>query len=91
MNLYSTTTSERASKSQGGNEYLDTIFRVGDTHDNKVIGTISLSIEDDEWSLCFIDSNSPNSKPLELKRGQLKDNKQCPTCLGDKYICPIHN
>ena len=33
MKLYATTTSERASKGQGGNEQLDTIYTIGETRE----------------------------------------------------------
>lgn len=48
MKLYATITSERASKGQGGNKELRIAILVGDKHNPKVIGTITLFSPDKE-------------------------------------------
>lgn len=58
MKLYATTTSERASKGQGGNEYIISEFSV----DREIIGQVELYLyndakhhgtDTDEWTLKF--------------------------------------
>jgi hypothetical protein len=48
MKLYATATSERASKGQGGNKFLDVEFFIGDSKQPRLIGTCSLSPTNDE-------------------------------------------
>lgn len=48
MKLYATTTSERASKSQGGNKYLHIFLTVGDAKNPIDFGDILLDIRHNE-------------------------------------------
>jgi len=45
MKLYATTTSERAEKSQGGNEYINVEIRAGDKT-REILGTLEVYIYD---------------------------------------------
>lgn len=103
MTLYATTTSERASKGQGGNEYLETLYyltskenpqvRVKVTNDEK-IGLIYFSIEEyffNKWTKKYTQKYYIN---VELKgksqKGESVDIMECEKCkskLNDDYFC----
>lgn len=51
MNLYSIVTSERASKSQGGNKEIAISLFVGDAVDSRLVGQIKLKKELDGYSI----------------------------------------
>lgn len=44
MKLYATTTSDRASKGQGGNKQLSTEFYVGDKRQPELAGVVTLKV-----------------------------------------------
>ena len=67
MKLYATITSERASKSQGGNEYLIIDLMVGSAKESEQVGQVELYLYDDdkqhgctenEWKLQWRTGNS---------------------------------
>lgn len=92
MKLYATTTSERASKGQGGNEYLDIEIKVDDR--NSPIGYIYLAMHpNNEWTLKW---KSQTEEPLLLMQGKIKGNNQkddsgrdgiCVACHGKNPDC----
>ena len=45
MKLYATTTSERASKGQGGNDFVETVYQIGDAKAPMLIGKTVLTKE----------------------------------------------
>ena len=54
MKLYATTTSERASKGQGGNKRLDIQLTVGNSQQREPAGAISMrEIEKDKFSIIY--------------------------------------
>jgi len=89
MKLYATTTSERASKGQGGNEYIVADFSVN----REIIGQIELYLYDDakhygtdnnEWVLKFRNGSDKEDNDWEIlaqdnipnKLAQTKGKKQ---------------
>ena len=48
MKLYATTTSERASKGQGGNQFIETVYQVGSAKDSRVVAKIVLTPEGEQ-------------------------------------------
>ena len=72
MKLYATVTSERASKGQGGNNYLHIALNVEDRENP--IGYIELEMHPKkEWTLKW---RSQQNEPLLLAQGELKGEKQ---------------
>ena len=51
MKLYATTTSERATKGQGGNKFIDISLSVGSAKDSKPIARIVLASEGEYYRL----------------------------------------
>ena len=99
MKLYATTTSERASKGQGGNEYVVSEFNV----EREVIGQVELYLFDDdksgynenEWVLKFREGGEGEGNDWEiLAQGHIpaKSKKQKGECANGYQlpcnICP---
>jgi hypothetical protein len=84
MKLYATTTSERASKGQGGNEFLDVHFYYEDK--NSIIGTITLTLD---GKLVFIEgmSNGESIAPEVVlwtkEKGEKQKGERCQICDGE--------
>jgi hypothetical protein len=53
MKLYATVSSERASKGQGGNEYIDFKLKAGSTNDSRDVMTFRARLEGDEIVIGF--------------------------------------
>jgi hypothetical protein len=64
MKLYATTTSERASKGQGGNDYLIIDLMIGSAKDSRQVAQIELyrsndeGCDEDEWLLQWREGDS---------------------------------
>lgn len=92
MKLYATVTSERASKSQGGNERVDIELSVGSRDNSRLIAMIHLVADGDDYQLFWDDAERDECPPVRdtLKTGKLiekpKGKKQkgedCRTCDG---------
>lgn len=92
MKLYATTTSERASKGQGGNNRLDTI--ITDSDKNQVV-RILIQINDDNTATIKYWDNTMNgdgfTSQIKIK-GEKKKGDLCRVCgKPGKYAgaCPI--
>lgn len=73
MTLYSITTSERASKGQGGNDFLETVYTVGEAKNPITIGKTVLTKESYGYLfLCRIGSNRTIEIKLDEKGEQQK-------------------
>ena len=101
MILYAEVASERASKGQGGNEFLETTFKVR----NKVVGYIELYLFDDdikhgcnenEWVLKFKKLFNDDWEILaqghiKAKGVKLKGERHCDDCAMDVPSDKHHN
>lgn len=74
MKLYATITSERASKGQGGNKYINIDLFVGSASNPIPAGSVYFRIDDDDYVVSYND--------VELYRQELKAKKQ----KGEKWI-----
>ena len=80
MKLYATTTSERESKEQGGNEFIDTIYTAGENKNPHTIGMVTLSLLGNEWMLKW---GAHESEDWTVSAsGTLKGKKQWCECDG---------
>lgn len=85
MKLYATTTSERASKGQGGNEYLNIDLFVGSAKESMPIGTISLISKDiNTFELLWQSRAKPTTQEI-IETIELKGKSQ--KGEEDKYSC----
>jgi len=97
MKLYATVTSERASKGQGGNEYITIDLLIGSRDEQINAGRITMKTTGDVF---WIDYFNPHTPGESVKQTQLfsyekgkkqKDEKhegqheQCDKCM--KYVC----
>lgn len=68
MRIYATTTSERATKSQGGNRFVTTDFYTGSAADSRHFATVRLEYDKDDgtgaYRLELIDSEGNTSMSL---------------------------
>lgn len=86
MKLYATTTSERASKGQGGNRNIIVEFTVQDGNEYKKIGEVELyynndtildkDVEFDEWTLSFRLGDDPEVDPEIIAQGHVRPNSK---------------
>jgi len=80
MKLYAKTTSERASKGQGGNEYLETLYHITDAttpqarvrviNDDPMMGLIYFSVEEyhfGAWRVVYNQTYYTNVSETETK------------------------
>ena len=81
MKLYATVTSERASKGQGGNDYLDIVFQCGSSKEPSIIGSILLKNEGGTWILKHAKGNGEDWKIID--QGEIKGEKQKGETLHD--------
>lgn len=74
MKLYATITSERASKGQGGNDFIDGIFTVGEQEVLKVSIELEYGKVGNKYSLNVYDSKGyiVHSAALENTKGEKK-------------------
>lgn len=82
MKLYATITSERATKGQGGNKYIDCKLTVGDRNDPTDVYTLHLTNE-----LLVIYHNYEHEMSIHHKGKQKKDKAEIfidPS--GDKHL-----
>jgi hypothetical protein len=84
MKLYATTTSERATKGQGGNDNLIVEFTVQDGNGRPKIGEIELcyhtdsdlkGIEQDEWVLLWRQGTDVEEDPEIIAQGHVTPKK----------------
>jgi hypothetical protein len=94
MKLYATTTSERASKGQGGNEFINIDLLIGDAKNPIDAGRISMKTTGEVY---WIEYFSPHILGDSIKRVELfnfekgkrqKGEKGCPYC--GEYPCSEH-
>lgn len=57
MKLYSTITSERASKSQGGNKFIEIRLSVGEIEESKRILFVRINVKDEGYHLTIEKEN----------------------------------
>jgi hypothetical protein len=55
MILYAEVKSDRASKGQGGNKYIEVKLRVGSRDQSRVVGKISMLAKNDTYIIDWID------------------------------------
>lgn len=99
MKLYATTTSERASKGQGGNDYLYIDLLVGSTKEQIKAGRISVT-QNESWFFVHY-HETLESDGITLKtilKGKQKKDELCDTCRtghngqkcqSDNCICDL--
>jgi len=68
MRLYAKTTSDRASKGQGGNEFINIDLFIGDAKNPVPAGSVYFRIEKDEYVVSYND--------IELYRQKIKGKRQ---------------
>lgn len=96
MKLYATVASERATKGQGGNEYLRIELMVGSADMPERIGIIELRNEEDAYELVWHDEDPlarlKLDKSLRVLKRITKGNKQkgeCSDCKRQGW-CDAH-
>ena len=67
MKLYATTTSERASKGQGGNKFLELRANVGDQHNSRRTMYARLDAKDEGYYL-IIELSNPDGTTTRIER-----------------------
>lgn len=79
MKLYSTTTSERASKSQGGNQFLATDYFVGSEDESVLIGSVRLEFDPNDglgaYRLELVDASGNVSASIRMEKGEKQKGK----------------
>ncbi len=83
MKLYATTTSERASKGQGGNKFIRVEFLVGNATDNEYFGAVILKETDDKGYVLYHNDRIGESHIVDTMRVKGKSQK------GEKWDCKI--
>ena len=94
MKLYATTTSERATKGQGGNKFIDISLSVGSAKDSKVIARIVLTPESDHYRImtCIGDQRVEEILlDLNGRRQQIKGKQQTGEIVEPWDINPADN
>ena len=92
MKLYATITSERATKGQGGNKYINIDLWVGDKNHPITAGSIYFRIENGEYVIMYNDYEIHRQKLPEIKGKQQKDeNDELTECEGHPDNCPCMN
>lgn len=101
MKLYATLTSERATKAQGGNNFIDIKLNVGSASDSKHIATVRLTREESMKGYGLTlriheGTNDTAGRSIFFADEQLKGNKQKGECEhikeNGRYFtgkCPI--
>lgn len=75
MKLYATTTSERASKGQGGNRHLLIELFAGSTAHSRLVGTVRMTVEGARYRLS-VDTENYGEGALEEEGDLIKGEKQ---------------
>lgn len=77
MNLYATVTSERASKGQGGNKYIEVVLlAVGSASDSKPVVRAYLNADEDPYNYVLKVFGGATGEVLEYTKRIPKGNKQ---------------
>lgn len=89
MKLYAITTSERASKGQGGNEYVNIEMFVGESKHPMFIGKVKMYIENDLYCVDYYPGYDnldikPLAKFINESKGKQKKGEKCKdiTCIN---------
>lgn len=102
MKLYATVTSERASKGQGGNKYLDIEIRLGSSSNSKLVAIVNVAreesmkgygvnfrpIKEAGASIFFSDAE------IEGTKGKQQKGKECGLCgkpITDRNLMNYRN
>lgn len=92
MKLYATTTSERATKGQGGNNHIKVDLFVGSTADSRQVATVTLvALSNGGYELFYW--NKETDKTSCLQTGEIKAKKQkgeMQKCNGHVGWCAEH-
>lgn len=97
MKLYATTTSERATKSQGGNKFLTIDFLVGSKNDQIDAGRITLkTCGDGIFWIDYFEPHTPGQAVIRIPLLHLEDGviqkgkkqKSEHDCIKTCIICP---
>ena len=93
MLLYSTTTSERASKSQGGNEFLEIDILCGDKNDPTVLAKLkAIILKGDGYNVFKLYCRETLISECVVKtKGKKKKGKNCLTCNNTGKISDNEN
>ena len=75
MKLYSTINSERAEKSQGGNNYLNIKLFVGDAHNSVKIAEGSLTLDNGQYLLYFSTTTGIDDQCIDYAISQAEAEK----------------
>lgn len=82
MKLYATTTSERATKGQGGNNHIKIDLFVGSTKESRQVATVTLiALSSGGYELFYFNAEKPTENTTCLQTGELKAKKQ----TGENY------
>ena len=84
MKLYATVTSERATKGQGGNNYLEIAISVGDDDRYKIrVTPEKLDFMERGYSSPLLERrHSDIMKEYEQRKGKRQKGEICPVCHG---------
>ena len=78
MKLYATTTSERATKGQGGNKFIDISLSVGSAKDSKPIARIVLASEGEYYRLTTRVGADERAEEIKIDgNGQRLTDEEC--------------
>jgi hypothetical protein len=75
MKLYATTTSERASKGQGGNEFIRVELFCGSVIDSELFTTLNLKTTDDKGYVLYLTDRTGKTREIETMRIKGKQKK----------------
>ena len=89
MKLYAKITSERASKGQGGNKYLEIELLVGSRDDQNDAGIVSLTDEGDHFAVRYTTPQGKHTEELLTlpKKAKCKECNQL-AYLSGVDLCP---
>ena len=97
MKLYATTTSERASKGQGGNQFIETVLSVGSADDSRVIAKIVLTPEGEQrFRIVYSFGNEKAGEIVLNSKGERQEGESEYGCIydhdhGDGSKCEYHS
>ena len=91
MKLYATVKSERASKGQGGNKYIDINLLVGSAHESEHFANVRLNIVNGFYTL-WIDGTVLKIQSTEKEeKGNKQKGESKSGCLHEKWTDGICN
>jgi hypothetical protein len=70
MKLYATMTSERASKAQGGNQFIETFYNIGTSDDSSVIAITALRVEGNKYTFIVYDASGEKVAQITRTKGE---------------------